>query len=253
MKIMDLIKSYVRNTTLYYKWYNLNNPKIKMFAKFYSQLIPSGSMSFDVGANIGNRTESLSRVCSKVIAFEPLPFLVRKLENRFKYNKKIIIEPFAISDNAGMSEIYISQQHTMSSMSKEHITNIKKFWNNPPSFDEKMLVKTNTLDYFISKYGKPYFIKIDVEGYEKYVLKGLSTPIPLIAFEFNPTHIENTMECMDILCRLDPTYTFNLSPEESAELLFKEFLNVNTFLSHLKNNITNGKFGDIYAISNMKP
>jgi hypothetical protein len=39
---------------------------------------------------------------------------------------------------------------------------------------KKTLVKIKTLDFLISEYGKPDIIKIDVEGFESNVLKGLS-------------------------------------------------------------------------------
>jgi len=37
----------------------------------------------------------------------------------------------------------------------------------------------------IETFGKPFYCKIDVEGWELDVLKGLSQPIPLISFEFH--------------------------------------------------------------------
>lgn len=44
-------------------------------------------------------------------------------------------------------------------------------------------VKTITLDAMVAKYGKPDIVKIDVEGYEYNVVKGLSNKVGKICFE----------------------------------------------------------------------
>ena len=41
-----------------------------------------------------------------------------------------------------------------------------------------------TLDKLIEQYEVPSFIKIDVEGYELEVLKGLTRLVPALSFEF---------------------------------------------------------------------
>src|SRR5947208_7185124 len=52
-------------------------------------------------------------------------------------------------------------------------------------FREKRQVETITLEQMISTYGLPFYIKIDVEGYEPNVLKGLQTAVPYLSFEVN--------------------------------------------------------------------
>ena len=37
------------------------------------------------------------------------------------------------------------------------------------------------------EFGKPAFCKIDVEGYEYKVIKGLSEPLNTVSFEFTPS------------------------------------------------------------------
>src|SRR5258708_30129788 len=46
-------------------------------------------------------------------------------------------------------------------------------------------VETVTLDSLIEAHGLPTFIKIDVEGHEPAVLKGLHRRVPGVSFEFN--------------------------------------------------------------------
>ena len=43
-------------------------------------------------------------------------------------------------------------------------------------FSRSVSVETTTLEQLIKSYGMPFFIKIDVEGHELSVLRGLQTP-----------------------------------------------------------------------------
>ena len=68
----------------------------------------------------------------------------------------------------------------------------------------------------ISKYGRPQFIKIDVEGYEHVVLEGLSQPVRALSFEFIGEHLASTLECIDKLSSLGKVM-FRYSLGESME------------------------------------
>jgi len=51
-------------------------------ASFYQNLLPSGGLVFDVGANIGEKSEALLEAGMKVIAFEPNPEVIAELLGR---------------------------------------------------------------------------------------------------------------------------------------------------------------------------
>jgi hypothetical protein len=64
-----------------------------------------------------------------------------------------------------------------------------------------------TLDELAIKYGEPEFVKIDVEGYEPYVLGGMSFTPAALSFEFHGTLME---ELEESLARLNG-YRFRIS------------------------------------------
>ena len=47
-----------------------------------------------------------------------------------------------------------------------------------------IVVPIKTLDQFVTTYGRPKYIKIDVEGYELPVIMGLRSKVELISFEY---------------------------------------------------------------------
>ena len=65
---------------------------------------------------------------------------------------------------------------TISTMSDKWIKDGR--FSNDYKWTKTQLVAVTTLDDLIKEYGSPKFCKIDVEGFEYPVLKGLTKPIP---------------------------------------------------------------------------
>ncbi len=61
-----------------------------------------------------------------------------------------------------------------------------------------------TLDALIGKFGIPSYCKIDVEGFELEVVKGLTAAIPLVSLEFTREGLEATAEALSLLGRRSP-------------------------------------------------
>ena len=216
--------------------------------EIYKNLLKKDDLCFDIGANIGNKAQEIVNLVSKIICVEPQPLCVSKLENRFKFNDNVIIISKGCGTEIGSGKLFISQFDTLSTMSTEFIETTKKERFNGVSWNSSIDIEIITLDYLISQFGLPNFCKIDIEGYEYEVHKGLSQPIPCISLEFTPELKENTFKCIDKLLSLDKSYLFNYSEGESGLFSFEEWQTGDDMKSFLdKNNDFKISFGDLYA------
>ncbi len=126
--------------------------------EFFKKSIKSGDIIFDLGANEGDYSLTSAKMTGrlgKVFAFEPDPSRVKILEKNIDLNSfnQIEIIPIAISDKIG-------------NISFENGYCSEKIGKNT--------IKTISLDDFIENNNiTPNRIKIDVEGFELNVIKGM--------------------------------------------------------------------------------
>jgi len=256
---MDICINLMRSLRIYKVIYNIslvliNTVNRKKLLKFYSRFIKKDDLCFDIGANYGMRTEIFLKLGARVVAVEPQDACTQELEKKYGSNKRVILVKKAISDKQGEEELMISDSHTLSSMSKEWINSIKSsdmFFVSTQAFrwQKSAKVQVTTLNHLIKEYGKPAFLKIDVEGYEYKVLKSLSEPIKVISFEFTPTQVF-ILSAINIVKHLASIgeVKFNYSFGESISLVLNEWVGpdeISNILLNLpkKTHIS----GDIYA------
>lgn len=213
---------------------------------FYSSFLNKGDFCYDIGANLGNRSEVFLDIGCKVLAVEPQPELVKYLYHKFKDQIQII--PKAIGTQEGKADLYLSVDSPLSSLSKEWIDELKKGRFNQVDWNKSIEVELTTLDNLISKFGKPNFCKIDVEGYELEVLKGLSHKIDIISFEFTiPEFKDRAIECIKYLNSFGECIC-NYSSGESLIFGLDQWLSVEDFLTLFEKLVESGiKDGDIYV------
>lgn len=234
---------------LYYKINYISNKIIQIIQSrrtrtFLKKLIGSNQLVFDVGANIGAKTEIFSMQNNRVISIEPQSNLCKNLKIKFSSNSNIIIENSGISDQEGELILNISSKYNgFSSFDDQWQKNTKY-----DSFDTTEKVKVTTLDNLIKKYGLPYYCKIDVEGFEEKVLTGLSQKIPLISFEFHSSNFSSIEKCMELLQKLGYE-EFNYDVSEKAKFKNRKWMKQNEFIEIIKNdtNIHKDLWGDIYC------
>tara|TARA_B110000305_G_C19343950_1_gene590654 strand:+ start:196 stop:819 length:624 start_codon:yes stop_codon:yes gene_type:complete len=139
---------------------------------------------FDIGANAGLYTEanlSLNPSCEFVLV-EANPELCTKLVNKFKDKPNITVLNSCASDTSGkLIDFYVSEADTISSASKDWVSS-SRFSN--MSFNKTITVESVSIESLVSVYGQPDHIKIDVEGYEKTVIKGMSKNLGNLSFEW---------------------------------------------------------------------
>jgi FkbM family methyltransferase len=166
---------------------------------FYLPLVQPGDLVFDVGANIGERSKIFRMCGARVIAIEPQPLCVRVIKRAWD---DVTVLQCAVSDTVRSDKLYLTSFHPHASMSAD--------WKGG---SRTIDIHTTTLNLLIECYGIPAFIKIDVEGHEIQVLRGLSQPIQLVSFEFHDDRLPDAMACFDRLQQLGD-YEFNYCVEE---------------------------------------
>ena len=169
--------------------------------RIYNSLLLPGSLAFDIGANHGQTTEKLLRSGSRVIAVEPGVESVEVLKMKFMHNPSVTVVNRGVSDKDEFLPFYFNETQNRSSSFIEK-------WNQGGK--SKYSVRTTTLDKLIEKYGMPQFIKIDVEGFELRVLKGLTQRVPSLSFSYHGRTWDETLDGITLVNKLGKTkYNFN--------------------------------------------
>lgn len=249
------IKSLKKNTTLLVikSFFKSKQEKelIKKRRDFYSQFFTSkGDVYFDVGANFGNRIEPIIDKGLKIVAVEPQLPCVKFL--RKKYGNKIVVVPNGLSSIEEVKTMYISNSHVISSFSKDWIDATKESGRfRKYNWNQERQIEMTTLDNLINQYGLPKFIKIDVEGFELEVLKGLSHAVDFISFEYTvPEREQDVADCIDRIIEISGSENvkFNYSVGEGMVWALDKWLTPLQMKEEIKQErfIKTG-FGDIYS------
>ena len=140
-------------------------------------------MIFDVGANYGTFTEAAIKAGHKVIAIEPAPRVFSRLVSSYIYSPNVVPLKMAVSDtNNDLVEFYEADEDGLSSLNKEWLTSETMPYSGKPFRTIK--ATTITIDSLVELYGRPDLIKIDVEGAEWSVFRGMTKHQGTITFEW---------------------------------------------------------------------
>jgi FkbM family methyltransferase len=179
----------------------------------WSSLARERNLAFDIGANVGLKARALARIFKRVVAFEPDPACYFRLEKLAKTVGRIEPRCLALGESPGSLLLHRSSNGLLNSVSTpwiEAVTNTRRFAS--ATWEECGLhVRVETLENAIAEAGIPEFIKIDVEGYEESVIKGLLTVPIVVCFEFTPETLDSTLRILrDIADRWHHETNFSL-------------------------------------------
>lgn len=265
---MVTVTSLIRDTLLKLKLYSLVNylgqkkiaferkfidkekyqQRLKSFYEFHKLHVKKGDLVFDIGANVGDFTHTYLKLgAKKVIAVEPQSKVIEGMKKRFQKTKKVEIVKAGIDNKLGKKEIMICEQvDKVSTFSKDQVKNSRL--NKTHTWSSSEMVNMITIDSMIEKYGNPDFIKIDVEGFEKQAIQGLSQKVKLIQFEILKENLDDALWIIDHLDKLGmKKVNALLHFGEEDKYFFKEYITAKEMISFLKNCNYNNLAGDIFV------
>jgi FkbM family methyltransferase len=218
--------------------------------RFYRQFVRRGDLVFDIGANKGAKAAALLSLGARVVAVEPNPVCTGAiLENNRRAVTRgfLTVECAAVAAQPGELSLTIFDSNAdMTSGSPEFL----KYARSIGYSDARTVTATAiTVDSLIERFGVPDFIKIDVEGMDADVLRGLSLKPNYLSFEYNTTGplLENTRECFRQAIRLGFTEA-NLTDATSPSFLFRSWISVDATLAQLEEwRVTSDRWGDVVA------
>lgn len=156
---------------------------------------------FDIGANRGDATLAGLEQGYRVIALEAAPRVYSRLVGNFIYNPDVVPLRMAVSDKDGERlKFYEAQEDGLSTLNKDWLTAESMPYAGKPH--REVEVNTITIDALADKYGNPDLIKIDVEGAEWQVFKGMTRKYGTLCFEWTFETMREHEEQLDYLYEL---------------------------------------------------
>jgi len=195
-KILLKIKIELRHIQKRFDKQIVRDEKIsKIYIKKY---LPENPVIIDAGANIGSDSIEMSRLYSrkaKIYAIEPLPSIFKQLQHNIRRYKNIEAFCVALSNENGEQDLHVSSGASIGSSSLlKPDTHLK---DHPEVlFDEKIKVKTATLDQWAKQNGikQVDFLWLDMQGFELEVLKESKVIFPTVKVVHMEVSTKNTYE-----------------------------------------------------------
>jgi FkbM family methyltransferase len=240
----DEMRGVVRSLAMYYGQFWRNGGR----RRFYGQFLRPGDLAFDVGAHVGDRVRTWRQLGARVIAIEPQPVMANLLRRLYGNDDGVTLVADALGARPGRATLHVSSlTPTLTTLSSGWMRDVQadeRFRST--EWDTSVDVEVTTLDALITKYGVPRFCKIDVEGFELEVLRGLSTPIDAVSFEYIPVAKALAQTCVRHLAALGP-YRFRSSRVETMRWSDERWLTADEMVAKLESLALYDRSGDVYA------
>jgi FkbM family methyltransferase len=212
--------------------------------KFYRSILKgfqTGDLIFDIGANVGEKTDVFVRLGARVVAVEPDERCQHVLRGKFiEYRfvpKPVTVVGKAASDKITVETMWVdgpgSALNTLSQKWAETLRGDKKRFEHTSDaleFAQKKSVETTTIEQLTVTYGLPFFVKIDVEGHELDTLRGMRRSVPYLSFEVNlPEFRHEGLRCLEVLDSLAPAGEFNFVVDCQHGLVLEQWIDGRQF------------------------
>jgi len=159
--------------------------------RFLSQFAVENPIVLDVGANEGNYSEAVLRICprAKVFAFEPSQNARSKLVKKFDADNRVTVLPYALSSTNSRQTLWSDAPGSgLASLTRRNLNHFGIDFNHVEE------IEVITLDAWTKEMNiRPDMLKIDVEGHELDVLKGSINTLrylKIVQFEFGGCNID---------------------------------------------------------------
>jgi FkbM family methyltransferase len=212
---------------------------------FYAQFMGEGDLCFDIGANIGDRAELFLRLGARVVCVEPIAECAAALGRRFAATDRLEVIAKAVGEREGVAQFRICE-------SNPQLSSLSDAWTqrgrHAGEYDwaKGVFVDMTTLDRLIYTHGTPAFCKIDVEGAEEGVLRGLTQSIPCLSFEFHGELLDETLKCLERIGAIAPA-SYNCTLCDAPGMLFTRWIGSSALYRHLVALDRPSLWGDIYV------
>jgi FkbM family methyltransferase len=215
---------------------------------FFRQFIPKGSLAIDVGANTGDTTVLMSLAAGKeglVIGFDPNPYVFKILQTNAGLNKdktNIVVLPFAITDKEG-EFYYASSEASFANGGISDQPSSSYHGSHKLSQTIKGINLENHLEqHYPGWLPKISLIKVDVEGYDKEVIKSVH---PILE-KYRPVVIA---ECFFKLTPAEREDLYDSIASKGYDLFYFEDFKINAATEPLsKADMTKRKHFNLYGL-----
>lgn len=220
--------------------------------RFYSAFVRKGDLVFDVGAHVGRHAELFTDLGAAVVSIEPNPSCCEQLRHLAKI-RNVRVENCAAGDAPGKLKLRICQDSVISTVVEAWYEGAKRSpLHQDAQWTESVEVNVVTLDQLAVRYGIPSFVKIDAEGYDDHVLKGMSFRPRALSFEFNRLLPQAAERCFGTSV-LSRGYEFNFSRGLDLKYVSENWMSGQELCSRLSDFAEDEEYGDVFARSAERP